>query len=175
MNTDPDRRLRVLFLCAHDSARSQIAEALLNARRNTRLETASAGTEPAGQVHPIAVAELARRGIDWSSARAKSVEEAAEEEWDMVITVCDRARESCPALPGKPVTAHWGIPDATAVHGDSDARQRAFSDAALMLGRRIDLLLALPFDSLERMAIEYRLHQISKEPTDGGMDPRGDS
>ena len=166
MNTDPDRRLRVLFLCTRNSARSQIAEALLNARRNTRLEAASAGAEPADQVHPIALAELARRGIDWSSARPRSVDEVSDEEWDMVITVCDRARESCPALPGKPVTAHWGIPDPAAVDGDDHTRQHAFSDAALMLGRRIDLLLALPFESLERMALEYRLRQIGEEPTE---------
>ncbi|MEX1182115.1 MAG: arsenate reductase ArsC [Gemmatimonadota bacterium] len=166
MNETSGRPLRVLFLCTHNSARSQIAEALLSARRNTGLLAASAGTESAERVHPRAVEELARRGIDWSGARPKSVEDVADETWDIVITVCDRARERCPAFRGHPVTAHWRIADPTQVEGDEHERQHAFSEAALMLGRRIDLLLALPFRSLERMALEYRMGQIGTETND---------
>lgn len=160
------RPLRVLFLCTHNSARSQIAEALLSVRRQGGLVAASAGTEPTDRVHPMAVEELARRGIDWSAARPKSIDDVAGEIWDIVITVCDRAKESCPTFRGEPVTAHWGIPDPAQVDGDEEARRHAFSDAALMLGRRIDLLLALPFGSLERMALEYRLRQIGPETSD---------
>lgn len=166
MTDSTGRALRVLFLCTHNSARSQIAEALLSVRRHSGLVAASAGTEPADRVHPMAVEELARRGIDWSAARPKSIDDVAGETWDVVITVCDRAKESCPTFRGEPVTAHWGIPDPGQVEGDEDARRRAFSDAVLMLGRRIDLLLALPFSSLERMALEYRLRRIGTETND---------
>ena len=106
--------LRLLFLCTGNSARSQIAEALLNARRDPRIEAGSAGTFPATVVNPHAIAVLRSYGIDAASARPKTIEDVSGQRWDIVITVCDSARESCPVFPGTPVMAHWGIPDPAA-------------------------------------------------------------
>lgn len=155
--------LRVLFLCTENSARSQIAEALLSARRDSGLVAASAGTDPAAQVHPFAIAELRSLGIDWSGARTKSIDEVGRDAWDLVITVCDRARESCPQFGSRPATAHWGVPDPAAVE-DEAARRAAFSETALQLGRRIDLMLALPLRSLERLALQQRVREIGSPP-----------
>lgn len=162
MTSPGDRKLRLLFVCTENSARSQIAEALLGVRRGSRLEVGSAGTAPAAAVHEHALAVLERRGIDWSRARPKSLDAVAGEPWDIVVTVCDRAREACPAVPGRPVTVHWGIPDPAAVEGDEAARLKAFDEAALMLGHRIDLLLALPLEKLEKIALEQALQDIAK-------------
>jgi len=170
MSETPDsKRLRVLFLCTQNSARSQIAEALLRSRGDPRLVVASAGTQPGDRVNPLAVEILSERGIDWSSARPKAIEDLAGERWDLVITVCDRARESCPVFPGRPMTAHWGVPDPAAVVGDDATRRRAFRDAAQILGRRIDLMAALPFHELEALALEQRLRAIGRE----GLAPAG--
>ena len=103
--------IRVLFLCTGNSARSQIAEALLAKKGGSRFKVASAGTSPADAVRPGAFKALARIGIDWSHARPKHLERVETQPWDLVITLCDRARESCPTFAGRPVTAHWGIPD----------------------------------------------------------------
>lgn len=103
--------VRVLFLCTGNSARSQIAEALLARKGGERFVVASAGTSPAAAIHPEALAALHARGIDWSAAKPKGLDHVVNEPWDMVITLCDRAVESCPNLPNHPVTAHWGIPD----------------------------------------------------------------
>jgi arsenate reductase len=157
------RRLRVLFLCTQNSARSQMAEALLQTKHDPRLLAASAGTHPAGRVHPLAVEVLAEHGIDWSAARPKAIEAVAQEPWDFVITVCDKAQEACPTFPGRPVTAHWGVPDPAAVVGDDARRRRAFHAAAQVLGHRIDLMLALPFEQLEALALEQRLRAIGRE------------
>lgn len=155
--------MRVLFLCTGNSARSQIAEALLTTKRDPRLEAGSAGTAPAPRVNPFAIEELKRRGIDWSHARPRTVDDAMKERWDIVITVCDSARESCPVFPGRPVTAHWGVPDPAAVIGDDLTRRRAFQEAALVLGRRIDLLVALPLERLEALALSQKLKAIGRE------------
>lgn len=150
--------LRVLFLCTENAARSQIAEALLNARRDSGMLAESAGTRPAERVHPLAVAELRSRGIDWSRARPKSVEVVGLDGWDLVITLCDRARESCPRFGSRPVTAHWGIPDPTEA-SDADAQRAAFGEAAMLLARRIDLMLALPLSRLETLALERHVRE----------------
>ena len=154
--------LRVLFLCTQNSARSQIAEALLQARGDPRIVVGSAGTNPGPRVQPGAVQVLAHRGIDWSQARPKSIDEIASERWDLIITVCDNARESCPTLPGHPSTAHWGVPDPAAVTGDEATVRRAYQNTAIVLGRRIDLLLALPFEQLERLAFERKVRAIGE-------------
>jgi protein-tyrosine-phosphatase len=156
------KRLRILFLCTGNSARSQIAEALVTARRDPRLDAGSAGTRPAQEVNAFAIAELQRRGIDWSSAKPKKVEEVLDDNWDIVITVCDAAREACPILPGQPSTAHWGVPDPALVEGDEQTKQRAFRDAALVLARRVDLLMALPLEKLEAFALERHLRDIGR-------------
>ena len=110
-----DVPVRVLFLCTQNSARSQMAEALLNERGGGRFEAGSAGTAPAPRVNPYAVQELKRRGIEWQTRRPKALEEVADEPWDIAITVCDHARETCPILPGR-VSAHWGVFDPASVN-----------------------------------------------------------
>ena len=139
------RPVRVLFLCTHNSARSQMAEAIL---RNLAAEAAvefdvhSAGTA-ATRVHPLAVATMAERGIDIGAHRSKHMDELAGERFDYVITVCDNARESCPVFPGAPERIHWSIPDPAAVEGSQETRRRAFRGAADDLTTRIRYLLAL--------------------------------
>jgi arsenate reductase len=137
-----------------------MAEALLVAHRDARVAAGSAGTRPAERVHPYAVAELERRGIDWSQARPKHVDQVLGDGWDIVITVCDSARETCPVLPGNPVTAHWGVADPAPVRGDEAQQRRAFWDAAQLLGRRIELLLSLPIEKLEALALQRTLREI---------------
>jgi protein-tyrosine-phosphatase len=127
---------RLLFICTGNSARSQMAEAILNAKAKGRFEAASAGSKPAARVNPLALETLREFGIPWSGHPPRSLDGLEREHWDYVITVCDRAKESCPIFPGKPALAHWSIPD--------PADAAAFRDAFLDLSRRIDLLLALP-------------------------------
>lgn len=157
--------LRVLFLCTQNSARSQIAEALLERRSGRRFVAASAGTEPAKSVHPLAVDALRRAGIEWSHRRPKGIEEVASgEAWDLVITVCDRARESCPRLPGRPVTAHWGMPDPAAAAAGGEAEPEAvFWVTLTMLSRRIDLLCALPDEKLRGLALASSVGELATD------------
>jgi thioredoxin type arsenate reductase len=140
--TAPARRLRVLFLCTHNSARSQMAEAILRELGGDRVETASAGTEVT-RVHPLAVREMAGRGIDISGQRSKHLEEFVGEDFDYVVTVCDNAREACPIFPGDPERIHWSIQDPSAVEGTEAIRAAAFKRAADELTTRIRYLLAL--------------------------------
>lgn len=135
---------RLLFLCTGNSARSQMAEAILNAKGKGRFETSSAGSRPAGRVNPYALETLREFKIPWSGHPPRSVEGLEREHWDYVITVCDRAKEACPIFPGQPMLAHWSIPDPADVAGNDAAKRAAFRDAFLELSRRIDLLLALP-------------------------------
>lgn len=160
MSEQGKRPLRVLFLCTQNSARSQIAEALLQRKGRGLFEVASAGTHPAAQVHPMAVEVLEAHGIDWSGKRPKLVSAVLDEPWDLILTVCDKARETCPTFPGRPVFAHWGMEDPAAAEGSEDQRRRAFHATLAYLGRRIDLMLALPFESLERRAIEERVEAM---------------
>lgn len=136
--------LRVLFLCTGNSARSQMAEAILNAKGQGRIEAASAGSHPAAHVHPLAIATLRDFDIPWAGHAPRSIAGLEREHWDYVITVCDRARDACPVFPGKPPFAHWSIPDPAAVDGDDAARRGAFRSTFLDLSHRIELLLALP-------------------------------
>ena len=115
--------IRVLFVCTHNSARSQIAEALLG--QNEAFEASSAGTE-ATRVNPYAIRALAEVGIDWSGARSKPVTELLDQRFDYVITVCDHARETCPVFPGATRTLHWGLDDPSEVEGDDAAKVEAF-------------------------------------------------
>lgn len=133
---------RVLFLCTHNSARSQMAEALLRATAGDAVDVASAGSEPAG-VHPLAVQVMAERGIDISDRRAKHMDALLSERWDRVITVCDRVREVCPVLPAGVVTAHWSVRDPAAVIGTAEVRLSAFQAAADELAGRVRHLLPL--------------------------------
>ncbi|MEP7186465.1 MAG: arsenate reductase ArsC [Rhodanobacter sp.] len=164
--SDPIRH--VLFLCTGNSARSILAEALLNVLGKGRFRAFSAGSFPSGTVQPIA-AELARSiGYD-EPLRSKSWDEFAQADSppiDIVITVCDNAAgEICPIWPGQPVTAHWGVPDPVAVEGSDDVRRRAFNSALLMLRQRIDLLLSLPLEKLDRVGIQRELRTIGQTET----------
>ena len=134
---------RILFLCTHNSARSQMAEAILRELGGGRVEAASAGTEVT-RVHPLAVREMAERGIDIGAQRSKHLNEFIGEKLDYVITVCDNAGESCPVFPGGPERIHWSIPDPSAVEGTEEIRAAAFKRAADDLTIRIrDLLTRL--------------------------------
>lgn len=153
--------LRVLFLCTGNSARSQMAEALLNRKAGGRYVAESAGSEPAARVNPYAVEVLRDAGIEWRGHPPRGLDGLELEPWDLVITVCDHARESCPLFPGGPVVAHWGMPDPAAVEGDAASRRAAFVDAFWLISRRVDLLLALPVEKLERMALQSRVQAIA--------------
>lgn len=125
-----------------------MAEAILNHKGRGRFRAESAGSQPAAWVNPLAIETLKEHGIPWDGHSPRSVDGLERESWDFVITVCDRAKESCPVFPGQPILAHWGQPDPT--------DRRAFRDAF----RRIDLLLALPIERLERAALAARVRAI---------------
>jgi arsenate reductase len=150
----------VLFLCTGNSARSQIAEALLNQRGRGRFAAESAGSHPAPRVSRSTVQVLGEIGIDWSGRSPRGLDGLEQEQWDFVITVCDRAREACPIFPGQPVLAHWGMPDPAEVAGSDADRLAAYRHAVILLGRRIDLLLSLPMEKLDRLALETRVRAI---------------
>ncbi len=146
---------RTLILCTGNSARSVIGEYLLNAKGRGRFAAVSAGARPAGAVHPLALWVLREHyGIEASGARSKSWDEFKGVEFDLVITVCDHARESCPVWPGRPVLAHWSSPDPAAAEGTPDQRKWAFVQVASQLACRIDLLCALPDRQLEALELE---------------------
>jgi protein-tyrosine-phosphatase len=161
-----DRIYNVLFLCTGNSARSIMAEAVLNVLGADRFRAFSAGSHPSGTVQPLA-AELAQSmGYPAEKMRSKSWDEFALDgapEMDMVITVCDNAAgEACPVWLGHPALAHWGVADPVAVEGDEDTRKRAFVAAYATLRRRIELLLALPMEKLDRLAAQARLREIGQ-------------
>jgi protein-tyrosine-phosphatase len=134
------RKAGVLFLCTHNSARSQMAEGILRLRSNGRVEVYSAGTEPTA-VHPLAINALQEMGIDIAQQQPKSVQEFLGQNFDYIITVCDRAREVCPVFPGYPLQIHWSFPDPVEVEGSESQRLAAFREIALQLNRRIGYLL----------------------------------
>lgn len=154
---------RVLFLCTGNSARSQIAEALLRRKGRGEFDAGSAGSHRADTVHPLTEAVLPEHGIDWSGRVPKGLDAVCGQPWDFVITVCDRAKEFCPTFPGQPVFAHWGMPDPAAVAGSSEAQLKAFRETVVYLGRRLDLFLALPIEKLERAVLEQRVRAIGEE------------
>ena len=156
----------VLFLCTGNSARSVMAEALLNVLGRGRFVAHSAGSHPAGAVQPMAEALAREFGFD-GELRSKNWDEFAQPgapDMDIVITVCDNAAgEVCPVWPGHPVHAHWGVPDPAAVEGDEDTRRHAYLAAWTQLRRRVELMLALPVDKLEPMALQDALRGIGHE------------
>ena len=132
----PDQPIRVLFVCTHNSARSQIAEALLREYGGADFEVASAGTE-ATRVRPETIAVLAESGIDWSTAESKAIGRFLDQRFDYVITVCDRARVACPAFPGSTNSLHWGLDDPSEVEGGDEERLEAFRRTALEVAARL--------------------------------------
>lgn len=159
-----DKTFNVLFLCTGNSARSVLAEGLLNELGHGRFRAFSAGSRPQWTVHPLALRTLATHRIPTDGLRSKSWEEFARPqapEMHFVFTVCDQAAgEMCPVWPGQPMTAHWGMPDPAAVEGDDAVKEKAFLDAFVTLKRRIELMLALPLASLDRVAIRREVKDI---------------
>jgi arsenate reductase len=159
-----DKVYNVLFICTHNSARSIMAEGLLNSAGRGGFVAYSAGSQPRGEVHPLALATLAKLRLPTEGYRSKSWGEFATSDapqMDFVFTVCDNAAgEVCPVWPGQPMTAHWGVPDPSAAGGDDEQRAKAFWNVATMLKRRIDLMLALPLASLDRLALQREVREI---------------
>lgn len=162
-----DQPYNVLFLCSGNSARSIMAEAILNAEGGGRFRAFSAGSRPTGTVDPHARDLLVQMGHDVTGLRSKSWDEFAgpgAPEFDFVFTVCDDAAgEACPVWTGSPVTAHWGIPDPAAATGSPAEIALAFDDAYRMLAKRIGLFVALPLESLDKVALHHYLHAIGRE------------
>ena len=168
MTSGQTHPIRVLILCTGNSARSQMAEAILNQKGRGRFAAESAGSQPAARVNPLAVEALREAGIDWKGRRPRGIDDLGSKAWHIVITVCDRAKEACPIFPGHPALAHWGMEDPAAVEGDDETKRRAFREALQLISRRIDLMLALPVEKLERLALQERLRAIGAA---GGSEP----
>lgn len=163
--TEP-RPLNVLFLCTHNSARSILAEALLNQIGRGRFRAYSAGSQPRGQPNPLALQVLAEAGIATDGLASKSWDvfgAADAQAMDLVITVCDNAAgEICPYWPGQPATAHWGYPDPSAVEGSESERLAAFHRTMLAIRHRLELLVNLPASALDRLALERSARDLAK-------------
>jgi arsenate reductase len=159
----------VLFLCTGNSARSIMAEAILNFKGRPTFTAYSAGSHPSGTVRPEALRQLESAQVPAQGARSKSWEEfshADAPKLDFVITLCDNAaKEVCPVWPGQPISAHWGIPDPPAVEGSEADKERAFREAFFMLERRISLFLCLPLASLDNLALKRELDNIGQTST----------
>jgi arsenate reductase len=160
-------RYNVLFLCTGNSARSNMAEAILKRKGLPNFAAYSAGSHPTGSVHPEGLKQLQTARFPTEGLRSKSWDEFAKPsapELHFVFTVCDNAaKEVCPLWPGQPLTAHWGVPDPAAVKGTPDEVERAFRDAFLMLDRRITLFLCLPMQSLDKLALQKEIDRIGHE------------
>ncbi|MFA5631676.1 MAG: arsenate reductase ArsC [Porticoccaceae bacterium] len=162
-----DTIYNTLFICTGNSARSILAEGLLNTLGKERFHAYSAGSQPKGEVHPLALATLEKLHLPATGYRSKSWDEfvaPGAPEIDFIFTVCDSAAgEACPVWPGTPVTAHWGVPDPAAVEGTEFQKHKAFSEAALILKRRIELFLSLPLHSLDAMSLQQQLRDIGRQ------------
>jgi arsenate reductase (thioredoxin) len=161
-----DQLFNVLFLCTGNSARSIIAEAVLNKRGAGTFRAYSAGSQPKGQVHPETIRLLQGLGYDTSGFRSKSWNEFAKPgapALDFAFTVCDNAAgETCPVWPGQPMTAHWGIPDPAEAKGNAAEIALAFKDAYRMMFQRIGIFTALPLRALDRMSLQSKLKDIGR-------------
>lgn len=167
-----DDVFNVLFLCTGNSARSILAEAILNREGQGRFRAFSAGSHPKGAVHPYTLQLLKTANHDTSFARSKSWEEFAAPDapkMDFVFTVCDdAANEACPVWPGQPMTAHWGVPDPAAVEGTDAEKHFAFADTYRMLSNRLSIFVSLPMKSLDRLALQRRLDEIGRRLPEAG-------
>ena len=161
----PERSFNVLFICTYNSVRSIMAEALLNDIGKERLRAFSAGSTPAAGPNPLALETLARQNISTVGLRSKGWEVFAAQgapAMDLVITVCDDAAgEVCPVWPGRPVTAHWGVEDPGRFQGSDDERRLKFDQVAGILRRRIERLAKLPFETMERQALDKKVRDIA--------------
>jgi protein-tyrosine-phosphatase len=163
----PADRFNVLFLCTGNSARSIMAESIMNHLGQGRFRGYSAGSHPAGRVNPFALALLRANRMPTDGLASKAWDEFGRPgapQLDFVFTVCDNAAgEVCPVWPGQPITAHWGVPDPAAVEGSDEAKRRAFSDAARILTQRIRLFASLPLEKLDRLVLKERLDDIGHD------------
>ena len=161
------RHYNVLFLCTGNSARSILAEAILNQKGKPNFTAYSAGSHPTGTVRPEALRQLEAAHLSTAGLRSKSWGEFAElgaPALDFVFTVCDNAaNEVCPVWPGQPMTAHWGVPDPAAVQGTSEQVEKAFREAFFLLDRRISLFLSLPLSTLDRFSLKKEIDNIGKQ------------
>ena len=161
-----DRVFNVLFICTGNSARSILAEGLLTHFGGGNFKAFSAGSHPSGTVNPLALSTLRQLRVPAVGFRSKPWDEFAlpdAPELDFVLTVCDKAAgEVCPVWPGQPITAHWGVPDPAAVKGSEELKTRAFMDTALLLKRRIQLMLSLPLDKLAGLSLQHEIDRIGK-------------
>jgi arsenate reductase (thioredoxin) len=161
-----DKVYHVLFICTHNSARSIMAEGLLNSLGKGRFVAYSAGSQPSGTVQPLALETLRLMRVPTDGFRSKDWAEFARPgapEMDFVFTVCDKAAgESCPVWPGQPMSAHWGVPDPSEVEGSAERRAQAYWDAATTLKRRIELMMALPIAALDSMALQRQIEDIGR-------------
>jgi arsenate reductase len=157
-------RYNVLFLCTGNSARSIMAEAIMNRKGFPNFTAFSAGSHPKGAVHPAALRQIEIAKLPTTGLRSKGWDEFAKPgapQLDFVFRVCDNAaKEVCPVWPGQPMTAHWGAPDPAAVEGTPEQMERAFRDAFMILDRRINLFLCLPLSSLDKLAIKKEIDGI---------------
>ncbi|OGA24734.1 MAG: hypothetical protein A3I02_02210 [Betaproteobacteria bacterium RIFCSPLOWO2_02_FULL_67_26] len=165
-----DKAYNVLFLCTGNSARSIMAEVLLNAMGKGRFKTYSAGSHPKGRVHPFALELIEKNRLPTDGLRSKDWGEFARPgapRMDFVFTVCDTAAgEVCPVWPGQPMTAHWGIPDPAAVTGSEEARRKAFFTAYSQLFNRLSILVNLPLTNLDRLGLQKKLDEIGRIGTE---------
>ena len=171
MRDSDQKAFNILFLCTGNSARSILAEAIMNRLGQGRFHAYSAGSHPKGQVHPQALALLRKLNYDTSGFRSKSWTEFAEAgapKIDFVFTVCDAAAaEACPLWPGQPMTAHWGVPDPATATGTDAEIAYAFAEAFRMLNARISIFVSLPMRSLDQLALQERLNEIGKTKDSG--------
>ncbi len=161
--------MNVLFLCTHNSARSIIAESIINFLGRDKFKGFSAGSQPSGEIHPFALDLLKRLNYDTRNLSSKSWEEFTSADappLDFVLTVCDdAAKETCPIWPGQPMTVHWGVPDPSSAEGREAERRHAFADAHRMLYQRISIFVNLPFEELDKLALQKRLDDIGRTET----------
>ena len=165
-----DRPFNVLFLCTHNSARSIIAECVMNRVGQGRFKAYSAGSQPSGRVHPLALALLRRLNYETKELRSKSWEEftvPGAPKLDFVFTVCDdAANEVCPVWPGQPMSAHWGLQDPSRAEGNEAERAYAFADTHRMLNQRIGIFVSLPRASLDQLSLQRRLDELGRSKAD---------
>ncbi len=161
-----NRIMNVLFLCTGNSARSIMAETILNSLGAKRFHAYSAGSHPAGSVNPIAINWLKKNRFETDSLRSKSWDEFAAPgapAMDFILTVCDNAAgEVCPVWPGQPISAHWGVEDPVSVQGTSEEKEKAFSNVFMILNRRISIFISLPFASLDRISLHREVKNIGQ-------------
>ena len=167
-----EKVFNVLFICTGNSARSILAESILNSLGRGRFKAFSAGSHPAGQVNPYAIELLERNRFNTASLRSKSWDEFVRPEaprLDFIFTVCDKAAgEVCPLWPGQPMSAHWGVEDPGTVIGSESEKRQAFSNIFMLLNRRISIFLSLPFEKLNALTLKHELDQIGLVREAGG-------